>query len=151
MNRSCRCLSTPQPQQCRTWAVSVTHTTDHGNVGSLTHWVRPGIEPTSSWILVGFVTSEPLQEHQCCLFYSYTSSLQHIVGLSRCCWTMTIPAKDFSAQPLNKKIFLEVNQVVWDNFFTSDMNFLANWYNLDLVVHIYVSSWKGKLIHSAEI
>ena len=27
----------------------------HGNTGSLTHWLRPGSEPTSSWILVGFV------------------------------------------------------------------------------------------------
>ena len=29
------------------------------NNGSLTHWKGPGIEPTSSWILVGFVTMEP--------------------------------------------------------------------------------------------
>ena len=29
-----------------------------GNTGSLTHWARPRIEPTSSWILVGFI-SEP--------------------------------------------------------------------------------------------
>ena len=29
------------------------------NVGSLTHWVMPGIEPVSSWILVGFLTTEP--------------------------------------------------------------------------------------------
>ena len=28
----------------------------------LTHWVRPGIEPTSSWILVGFISDEPQQE-----------------------------------------------------------------------------------------
>ena len=28
----------------------------HGSAGSLTHWARPGIEPSSSWILVGFVT-----------------------------------------------------------------------------------------------
>ena len=27
----------------------------HSNVRSLTHWVRPEIEPMSSWILVGFV------------------------------------------------------------------------------------------------
>ena len=25
----------------------------------LTHWVRPGTEPTSSWMLVGFITPEP--------------------------------------------------------------------------------------------
>ena len=37
------------------WAVSATYTTDHSNTRSLTHWVRPGIKLTSSWILVGFV------------------------------------------------------------------------------------------------
>ena len=31
----------------------------HGNAGSLTHRVRPGIEPESSWILVRFVIIEP--------------------------------------------------------------------------------------------
>ena len=30
----------------------------HGNAGSLTHWARPGIEPSSWWILVGFITTE---------------------------------------------------------------------------------------------
>ena len=41
---------------------SATYTTAHSNAGSLTHWVRPGIEPTSSWILVGFATTKPQQE-----------------------------------------------------------------------------------------
>ena len=41
---------------------SVTYTTAHGNTGSLTHSVRPGIKPPSSWILVGFVTTEPQWE-----------------------------------------------------------------------------------------
>ena len=35
---------------------------NHGNTGSLTHWVRPGIEPTSSWILVRSFTAEPQWE-----------------------------------------------------------------------------------------
>ena len=33
----------PQPQQSWSPATSVTYTTTHGNTGSLTHWVRPGI------------------------------------------------------------------------------------------------------------
>ena len=33
-----------------------------GNTGSLTHWAWPGIEPTSSRILVRFVTTELQQE-----------------------------------------------------------------------------------------
>ena len=47
-----------------TWDLSYVceHTTAHGNVRSLTHWIRPGIEPTSSWILAGFVNAEPQWE-----------------------------------------------------------------------------------------
>ena len=44
-----------RPQQCGMWATSVPYTTAHGNARSSTHWAVPGIEPMSSWILVGFV------------------------------------------------------------------------------------------------
>ena len=37
-------------------ATSAVYTTAQGNARSLTHWARPGIEPTSSWIQVKFVT-----------------------------------------------------------------------------------------------
>ena len=52
----------PQPQQWQIQATSVTYTTDHGNTGSLTHWARPGIELTTSWFLVGFVSTAPQWE-----------------------------------------------------------------------------------------
>ena len=42
-------------QQCQIPAASVTYTAAHSNAGSLTHWVRPGMDLISSWILVGFV------------------------------------------------------------------------------------------------
>ena len=45
----------PQPQQHRIWATSATYTTAHSNTGSLTYWMRPGIEPATSSFLVGFV------------------------------------------------------------------------------------------------
>ena len=61
-DQSCSCRPTPQPQQCQIPAASATYTTAHGNVGSLTHWARPEIESSSSWILVGFVTAEPQPE-----------------------------------------------------------------------------------------
>ena len=44
----------PQPQQRGIQAMSAIYTTAHGNT-SPTQWARPGIEPTSSWILVRFV------------------------------------------------------------------------------------------------
>ena len=34
----------------------------HSNARSLTHRMRPGIEPASSWMLVRFVSAEPRQE-----------------------------------------------------------------------------------------
>ena len=50
------------PQQHRIQATSMTYTTAHNNSRSLTHWVRPGIEPKYSWIVVGFISAEPRQE-----------------------------------------------------------------------------------------
>lgn len=38
------------------WDVSHFCDLHPDNAGSLTHWVRPGSEPASFWILVGFVT-----------------------------------------------------------------------------------------------
>ena len=34
------------------------------NAGSPNHWARPGIKSTSSWILVGFISTAPQREHQ---------------------------------------------------------------------------------------
>ena len=62
LHRNCSCQSTPQPQQCQIQAASATYTIAHGNARSLTHWARPGIEPMSSWILVGFISTDPQQE-----------------------------------------------------------------------------------------
>ena len=62
LNRSCSCWPTPQPQQRRIQATSMTYTTAHSSTGSLTHWTGPGIKPASSWMLVWFVTTKPQQE-----------------------------------------------------------------------------------------
>ena len=76
-NQSCSRQPTPQPQQLRIQVASAIYTRAHSNTGSLTHWVRPGIEPATSWFLVGFVSTAPQQELQlipifewifCCLF-----------------------------------------------------------------------------------
>ena len=54
-NRSCSQQPMPEPQHHQIRAASATYTTVHSNAGSLTHWVKPGIEPATSWFLVGFV------------------------------------------------------------------------------------------------
>ena len=55
----------PEPQECGIWAESATYTTAHGNARSLTHWVRPGIEPATLWFLVGFVNHCATMEIPC--------------------------------------------------------------------------------------
>ena len=57
-----RIRATPQPQQRGIQAESATYTTAHSNAGSLTHWERQEIKPVSSWMLTGFVSTEPCWE-----------------------------------------------------------------------------------------
>ena len=38
------------------------YTTAHGKAGSLTQWVRPGVKPATSWLLVRFVSTVPRWE-----------------------------------------------------------------------------------------
>ena len=56
-------------------AAPATYTTAHGNARSLTHRVRPGIEPTTSCFLVGFISTVPQQRSPACL------------------WLLTVPTK----------------------------------------------------------
>ena len=55
-NWSCSCWPQSQPQQRQIQATSSTYTAAYGHARSLTCWARLGIKPTSSWILVGFLT-----------------------------------------------------------------------------------------------
>ena len=64
----------PEPQQPGIWAASATYTTTHGNTGSLTHWAKPGMEPETSWFLVGFVSAVPERERQ----YFFKESDDHL-------------------------------------------------------------------------
>ena len=51
-----------QPQQYQIRATSSTYTTVHGNARSWTHWVRPGIKPATSWLLVRIISAAPWWE-----------------------------------------------------------------------------------------
>ena len=50
--------------QARGWNGAAAYSLYHSNLGSLTHWTRPGIEPTFSWIVVRFVPTVPQWELQ---------------------------------------------------------------------------------------
>ena len=66
-----------------------------GNTRSLTHWLRLGIKPTSSWILVRFITTEPQWELLICsnvyIFYS--------VGFSGQMSTLSVNNDGFNIPP----------------------------------------------------
>ena len=59
---SCSCQPMPQPQPRQIQASTTTYTTAHGNARSLTHWARPGIEPSTSQFLVGIISAAPRWE-----------------------------------------------------------------------------------------
>ena len=50
---------------------AATYTTAHGNVGSLTHRARPGIEPATSWFLIRFVNYWATVGTPFLLFFSF--------------------------------------------------------------------------------
>ena len=91
-NQSCNCRPIPQPQQCRIRASSVTYTTAYGNAGSLTHWVKPGIEPTTSWFLVGFVSAPPQWE---LLWFYFNYCTQSTEWLPQVTETILLPLLSF--------------------------------------------------------
>ena len=77
-NWSCSHWPTPQLQQHQIQAASATYTTGHSNARSLTHWSRPGIKLTSSWVLVRYVSTEPHWELPLQFFTSFHCKLNCI-------------------------------------------------------------------------
>ena len=69
------CWPMPQPQHFGIWAMSATYPTAQGNAWSLTHWVRPGIKPMSSWMLVGFANHRTMMGTSLCwhIFWCWTT------------------------------------------------------------------------------
>ena len=73
----------PQPQQCEIQALSATYTSAHGNSRSLTHWARPGIEPTSSWILVGLFPLSHNRKSWCLVLLTFNTVGNSIIDYVR--------------------------------------------------------------------
>ena len=80
----------PEPQQWQFRAMSVTYTTARGNAGSLTHWARPWIKPSTSWFLVRFISPVPQQEHPRITF-SLFFFLSFLCFLELHPWYMEVP------------------------------------------------------------
>ena len=57
--------------------------TAHGNPGSPTHGARPGIEPTSSQILIGFISAVPQGELPYVVpFLNNSNALSHVPAIT---------------------------------------------------------------------
>ena len=55
--------------------MSLTYTTAQGNARSLTHRVRPGLKSSSSWIVVGFISTAPQWQVPIYLFLKLNFSM----------------------------------------------------------------------------
>ena len=93
----------PQPQQHQIRAMSATYATAYSNAGSPTHWARPGIEPAFSWILVGFITTEPQQKLSTSYIYLWLKS-----------WHMEVSEPGTESEPqLQSTPQLWQRQILW--------------------------------------
>ena len=79
LNQSYSCWPMPQPQKRQIRAVSVTYNTAHRSARSLIHWVRPGVEPATSWFLVGFFSTAPQRELHKKLFLLVVAFIKIII------------------------------------------------------------------------
>ena len=62
-------------------AASLHHS--YSNAGSLIHCMRPGIEPASSRILVGFITAEAQQELPNSVLTKQMLTVKHVENIAK--------------------------------------------------------------------
>ena len=121
---------TPQPQQRQIRATSGTYTTAPGNTGSIIHWVRPGIKPVSSWILVRFVSTAP-RRRELPLLITFKFSIYLEFNLRKSDFSWFFSVADWCVR------FHE-----WSVFFTNNNNTNFNkylWFSLwTLFLNIYL-------------
>ena len=84
----------PQPQQLEIRAMSVTYTIANSNTESLTHWARPGVEPSTSWLLVRFVSAVPQWK-----FQVFQNSYFHLKA-----WILSLDMNTASCSPWSDRL-----------------------------------------------
>ena len=60
-------------------ASSANYTTAPSNIGSLTHWVSPGIELASPWTLVRFISALPQWELRFCSIWMLCGIVKNVI------------------------------------------------------------------------
>ena len=93
--------------QIRATAVGLHHS--HRNVGSPTHWARPGIKPISSWIPVRFISTAPQWEFlQYCFLTALSWPLHPLPFLVNNCLSLPFGTQG-QLWRLNEAYFLKCN------------------------------------------
>ena len=126
----------------------MTYPTAHGNAGSLTHRVRPAIEPASSWILVGFVTTEPWWELPGASPLWPCSALCYNVRMLHPCWNLSL-TDILNHLPWWVKILSPSWKPLWTfctflpllNYLTTRSTFTLNSHNILLVFPLRSQSY----------
>ena len=97
---------TLQPQQLSIRVKSATYTTAHGNTRSLTHWLRPGIESASSWLLLRFISTVPQWKFHGEGFIEHPVCIMHfpcIIWLRHQCPAPSMPTEGVELSPQSHK------------------------------------------------
>ena len=123
----------PQPQQLRTQTWSAIYTTAHCDARSLTHWVKPGMELTSSWILVRFVTCwAPVGAHHWCFvlfcFFFWVCFLSTYFSAKLFQWEKRTNWSEFLHILTNKSINLPGSLSRFSTFLLQEKNCLWTYY-----------------------
>ena len=94
--------------------MSATYTTAHSNAGSLTHRARPGIKPTSSWVLVGSL----LLSHDRNSFVPFDSDLILSQQLSSANFLLSEPSRQASLRARASAVSPVVPFPLWKSWGT---------------------------------
>ena len=116
--------------------MSVTYTTAHGNPRSLTYWSRPGIEPTSLWILVGFVTAEPQRELWYVIYFWSSYLCQNLLITSGSILELSLSS--FCKYILISDLVQMKVKLNWTVFFRLQMSILFLCFH-DYFIHLIVA------------
>ena len=126
----------------RIQAVSATYTTVHGSIGSPTHWARPGLEPTPSWVLVGFISPGPQGNSLISLSKCYQTALSETqiwYSSTKIFWWLLTVHKvtviwacilRFSLLPLCRDHLMEWKESAFGIKKHADLDFLLYYYKL---------------------
>ena len=127
--------------------LSLTHTPAHGNTRSLTHWVRPEIEPATSWFLVRFISTVPQWRLQIFSSERQWKKFKYDVlqiNVNKSCYNAITPLKKQNPYKLVIEVIsinLVLRKIIFKRY-TLDWSYL---YTLQFNILIFTASEKASV------